>query len=164
MASDDFKQYGKIKFDDITDVLSKKAPLSHKHKKSEISDFPTSMPASDVYDWAKASSKPSYSWSEIDSKPIYVSSSDTNCIVFSNGFKIQWGIVNAAPATITFPVPFSGTKYSVNITTNNNTGANVLGQSIQAKTTTSFYGRCYHRSGGSQGEANEGFDWCATGY
>lgn len=37
--------------------------------KSKISDFPTSMPASDVYAWAKASSKPSYSWGEINGKP-----------------------------------------------------------------------------------------------
>ena len=33
--------------------------------KSKISDFPSSMPASDVYSWAKASSKPSYNFSEI---------------------------------------------------------------------------------------------------
>lgn len=33
--------------------------------KSKISDFPPSMPASDVYSWAKESSKPSYSFSEI---------------------------------------------------------------------------------------------------
>lgn len=37
--------------------------------KSKISDFPTSMPASDVYAWAKASTKPSYSWGEITNKP-----------------------------------------------------------------------------------------------
>ena len=37
--------------------------------KSKISDFPSSMPASDVYAWAKASSKPSYSWGEITGKP-----------------------------------------------------------------------------------------------
>lgn len=37
--------------------------------KSKITDFPSSLPASDVYAWAKASSKPSYSWSEITSKP-----------------------------------------------------------------------------------------------
>lgn len=34
-----------------------------------VSGAPTSLPASDVYSWAKASSKPSYSWSEIGSKP-----------------------------------------------------------------------------------------------
>lgn len=34
-----------------------------------IKNKPTSMPASDVSAWAKASSKPSYVWSEIGSKP-----------------------------------------------------------------------------------------------
>lgn len=43
--------------------------VGHKHTKSEITDFPTSMPASDVSAWAKASTKPSYTWSEIGSKP-----------------------------------------------------------------------------------------------
>lgn len=37
--------------------------------KSKIIDFPSSLPASDVYAWAKASSKPSYSWGEITGKP-----------------------------------------------------------------------------------------------
>ncbi len=44
-------------------------PSSHTHTKSQITDFPSSMPASDVYAWAKAPSKPSYSWSEITGKP-----------------------------------------------------------------------------------------------
>ena len=34
-----------------------------------VSGKPTSMPASDVYAWAKASSKPGYSWGEISGKP-----------------------------------------------------------------------------------------------
>ena len=37
----------------------------HKHTKSEITDFPTSMPASDVPSWAKAQNKPSYTPAEI---------------------------------------------------------------------------------------------------
>ena len=41
------------------------AAASHTHKKADISDFPTSMPASDVAAWAKAASKPSYNLSEI---------------------------------------------------------------------------------------------------
>ena len=45
------------------------APSSHTHTKSQITDFPSSLPASDVYAWAKASSKPSYSWDEITAKP-----------------------------------------------------------------------------------------------
>ena len=38
-----------------------------------INDIPKSLPASDVYAWAKASTKPSYSWSEIGSRPTKVS-------------------------------------------------------------------------------------------
>ena len=46
-----------------------RTPKSHTHKKSEISDFPASMPASDVPDWAKASNKPSYTASEVGASP-----------------------------------------------------------------------------------------------
>lgn len=42
-----------------------KSPLVHKHKKADITDFPTSMPASDVSAWAKAATKPSYNASEV---------------------------------------------------------------------------------------------------
>ena len=45
------------------------APTSHTHTKSQITDFPTSMPASDVSAWAKAASKPNYSYSEITGTP-----------------------------------------------------------------------------------------------
>ena len=41
------------------------ARLSHTHTKKDITDFPTSMPASDVYAWAKASTKPTYSKAEV---------------------------------------------------------------------------------------------------
>lgn len=41
------------------------AASSHKHTKSEITDFPTSMPASDVSAWAKASTKPTYTAKEV---------------------------------------------------------------------------------------------------
>lgn len=45
--------------------LSGKSDTGHKHAKADITDFPTSMPASDVYAWAKAATKPSYSKSEV---------------------------------------------------------------------------------------------------
>lgn len=54
---------------EINTKLAAKANSSHKHVKADITDFPTSMPASDVPAWAKASSKPSYSWPEISGKP-----------------------------------------------------------------------------------------------
>ena len=41
------------------------AASTHSHTWSEISNAPTSLPASDVYDWAKAATKPSYSYSEV---------------------------------------------------------------------------------------------------
>ena len=41
------------------------ARQSHSHTKSQITDFPTSMPASDVPAWAKASTKPTYTASEV---------------------------------------------------------------------------------------------------
>lgn len=36
---------------------------------AKLSDIPTSLPASDVYSWAKAANKPSYAFSEITGKP-----------------------------------------------------------------------------------------------
>lgn len=45
------------------------AAASHKHTKSQISDFPTSMPASDVSAWAKAKIKPTYTASEVGAAP-----------------------------------------------------------------------------------------------
>ena len=38
-----------------------------------LPDYPTSLPASDVYQWAKASTKPSYNFSEIGSTPTTLS-------------------------------------------------------------------------------------------
>lgn len=54
---------------DIANKPSTFAPSAHKHVKADITDFPTSLPASDVSAWAKADTKPSYAWSEITGKP-----------------------------------------------------------------------------------------------
>ena len=54
---------------EIDTKLSGVAVSGHTHKKADITDFPTSMPASDVSTWAKAATKPSYAWSEITGKP-----------------------------------------------------------------------------------------------
>lgn len=49
-----------------TDVVSLGiAPAEHSHTKSEITDFPTSLPASDVSAWAKATTKPEYTADEV---------------------------------------------------------------------------------------------------
>lgn len=51
--------------EELIEGLAGKSDTGHTHTKSNITDFPTSMPASDVYDWAKASSKPTYTASEV---------------------------------------------------------------------------------------------------
>lgn len=51
--------------DGLDEALAGKAAASHTHTKSQISDFPTSMPASDVKAWAKANSKPTYTADEV---------------------------------------------------------------------------------------------------
>lgn len=56
---------GGVAWGNVTDKPSTYTPASHTHTKSQITDFPTSMPASDVYAWAKQSTKPSYSKAEI---------------------------------------------------------------------------------------------------
>lgn len=68
--------------------------------KGKITDFPTSLPASDVYAWAKASSKPSYSWSEIGSKPsTFTPSSHTHNYL---------AIYGSRPADINFKTSTNG--------------------------------------------------------
>lgn len=53
----------------VGDALQGKAPTIHQHKKEDITNFPTSLPASDVYNWAKQPQKPSYTASEVGARP-----------------------------------------------------------------------------------------------
>ena len=89
----------------VTPAAVKKAfgifgPKAHTHKKSDITDFPTSLPASDVYGWAKASTKPSYSWSEIGSKPSTFTPSSHN-----HSYLTLYG---SCPANINFSTSTNG--------------------------------------------------------
>lgn len=56
--------------DVIDDKMRDKSDVGHTHTKSDIADFPTSMPASDVYPWAKAPAKPTYTASEVGASPL----------------------------------------------------------------------------------------------
>lgn len=49
----------------IMALVNGKASLVHTHTKSQITDFPSSMPASDVYSWAKQPTKPAYNAGEV---------------------------------------------------------------------------------------------------
>ena len=66
---------------------------------SNITNKPTSMPASDVYSWAKASSKPSYSWSEITSKPTIPT--NNNQLTNGAGYITSSGSISGNAATAT---------------------------------------------------------------
>lgn len=50
---------------DYTADMVGAAPEYHKHSTGDITNFPASLPASDVYSWAKAANKPSYNSSEV---------------------------------------------------------------------------------------------------
>ena len=86
-----------------SDIINKPTtfiPTSHTHTKSQITDFPTSMPASDVYAWAKASTKPSYSWGEITGKPSTFTPSTHSHTVLS--------LYGGRPANINFSTNTNG--------------------------------------------------------
>ena len=100
-------------------AISDFAASSHTHTKSQITDFPTSMPASDVYAWAKASTKPSYNFGEIGagiatigdganrimwrtnttwSSGVYYSTPNNESVVFANkNSSTSWMFVTGDP-------------------------------------------------------------------
>lgn len=109
-------------------LVDGKAPISHTHTKSQITDFPTSMPASDVHPWAKAATKPSYTKAEVglgkvdntadkDKNVNYATSagngvetSGSNYIRFKCGVQICWKAnvaIDAYGSTYTFQAAFS---------------------------------------------------------
>ena len=74
-AYDTLKELGELidenkdAIDALEIIATEKADKVHTHAKSQITDFPTSMPASDVSAWAKAASKPTYTASEVGARP-----------------------------------------------------------------------------------------------
>lgn len=77
-----------------SDGFYRKATLAH--LKTSLG----SMPASDVYSWAKASTKPSYSWDEITGKPsTFTPSSHSHNYITSNGRNNNLVIASANAGT-----------------------------------------------------------------
>ena len=54
---------------DIIAKLNDTPAKGHTHTRKDITDFPTSLPASDVYDWAKQPGKPVYTAGEVGAAP-----------------------------------------------------------------------------------------------
>lgn len=85
------------------------AVKNHQHGKADITDFPTSMPASDVYPWAKAATKPSYTKAEVGlGKVDNTADADktvkraTTAGTADSANSVAWGNVRDKPTT--FPV------------------------------------------------------------
>lgn len=49
----------------VVNLQDAKAKKVHTHLVADITDFPTSLPVSDVHDWAKAETKPTYTHDEV---------------------------------------------------------------------------------------------------
>lgn len=83
----------------IDAALAGKANTSHTHTKSEITDFPTSLPASDVSEWAKAATKPTYTASEVGAD---ASGSANTALTAAKAYTDTEiaGLINGAPTTL----------------------------------------------------------------
>lgn len=87
-----------------------------------IPAYPTSLPASDVYTWAKAKTKPSYTWSEIGGVPTKISDFENDKgfttnkgTVTSVGLKVPTGLsVSSSPIVTSGTITISFTSgYSI---------------------------------------------------
>lgn len=101
----------------VTGKPSTFPPSSHTHTKSQISDFPTSMPASDVPAWAKASAKPTYTPSEVG----VIGTAPTNGQVAV--FDGATGKIKSTGYTISSSVP-SGAKFTDTVYSHPTTSGN----------------------------------------
>lgn len=104
---------------EVDTKLSGKAPISHTHTQSQITDFPTSMPASDVYSWAKQPNKPSYTASEVGAATTFTKNVTVSYTGWTevNGYYFQRATCQGILATDT-PI--------VDVITSNDVDANEL--------------------------------------
>ena len=83
------------------------AAASHTHTKAQISDFPTSMPASDVYAWAKAPTKPSYTKGEVGLGNVDNTADSAKSVKYATSAgsagAVAWANVSGKPTTFALP-------------------------------------------------------------
>lgn len=79
------------------------AASSHTHTKAQITGFPTSMPASDVYAWAKAPTKPSYSKGEVGLGNVDNTADSAKSVKYATSAgsagAVAWANVSGKPTT-----------------------------------------------------------------
>ena len=96
---------------------------------SNVSGRPFTLPASDVYDWAKASSKPSYSWSEISGKPTIPSVGNGTVTITQNGVTKGTFTLNQS-GNATIALTDNNTAYSLPAATSSTLGGVKVGSNI----------------------------------
>lgn len=94
---------------------------------SKITDFPSSMPASDVSAWAKAETKPSYAFSEIGSTPTTLAGYGIT------DAKINGGVITLGNNTIT-PITAHQTIYGLKIKNSSNNDVDTYSPATAEKT------------------------------
>ena len=113
-----------VAWDNVTGKPSVYTPASHTHTKSQITDFPTSLPASDVSAWAKAKSKPSYSKSEVGLGNVDNTADSAKSVKYATSAgsanAVAWGNVTGKPSTYT-PSSHTHTKSEVGLGNVDNT-------------------------------------------
>ena len=90
--------------------------------------------------------------------------SSNGYVKYSNGLIIQWGIIsvstsNQYKSVITFPIPFSNTNYSLNISQYTTTN-----KSIWSTFALLMYGNKTTTSVTTQSEKTDRLQWIAIGY
>ena len=158
-------------FSAMSAELGKKAPKGHTHTKADITNFPTSLAASDVYAWAKvdlASFKSNYkNGNGITSTPAASShshsayafaeggTSSAGYIQFPTGIKIVWGgysLSGTSEVGVSLYSAFSSTSYNVQVTGNARTN-----HYATPSTTTTFRAR-------QESSSSYSYSYLAIGY
>nr|DAG24774.1 MAG TPA: structural protein [Caudoviricetes sp.] len=97
------KSANSVAWGNVTGKPSTFTPSSHTHTKSQITDFPSSLPASDVYAWAKAKSKPAYSKSEVGLGNVDNTADSAKSVKYATSAgsanAVAWGNVSGKPST-----------------------------------------------------------------
>lgn len=97
-----------------TRLSDARTPKSHTHTKSQITDFPSSMPASDVYAWAKASTKPSYTASEVGAIATSAKGAANGVASLGSDGKVPNSqLPSSTGESLTFNVPSGSTRADV---------------------------------------------------
>lgn len=101
---------------EMNSKLAGKANSSHKHKKADITDFPTSMPASDVPAWAKASTKPTYTKAEVGLGNVDNTADKDKSVKYATSAgsagSVAWGNVSGRPSSMPASDVYSWAKAS----------------------------------------------------